>query len=99
MVRRPYAPDGLVDALYRLGDPLVLLTTGIAEQLGLLENFVGLHVANTDGFFAAVDVLSDDDGVLRWSWGDGELDLRVGGGELGEERFDETAEAFVSIIY
>jgi hypothetical protein len=33
--------------------------------------------------------VTDNDGVLAGSGRDGEFDLRVGGGELGEKRFDE----------
>lgn len=40
--------------------------------------------------------MSDDDGVLARPGGDGELDLRVGGGELGEERLDEAAARYLS---
>lgn len=40
--------------------------------------------------------MADDDGVLSGSGGDGEFDLRVGGGELGEERLDEATAVEVS---
>lgn len=33
--------------------------------------------------------MTDNNGVLSGSRGDGEFDLRVGGGELGEKRLDE----------
>ena len=33
--------------------------------------------------------MSDDDGVLAGTGGNGEFDLGVGGGEFGEERLDE----------
>jgi hypothetical protein len=33
--------------------------------------------------------VTDNDGVLSGSRGDGVFDLRVGGGELGEKRLDE----------
>jgi hypothetical protein len=33
--------------------------------------------------------VTDNDGVLSGPRGDGEFDLRVGGGELGEKRLDE----------
>lgn len=91
VVRRPDASDGLVDTLHRLRLPLELLAAGVAEQLDLLEDLVGLHIAHADGLLAAVDVLRDDDGVLGRPGGHGELDLGVGGGELGEERLDEAA--------
>lgn len=35
--------------------------------------------------------MAGDDGVLARPGGDGELDLGVGGGELGEEGLDEAA--------
>jgi hypothetical protein len=91
VVRRPDASDGLVDTLHGLGDLAQPLAAGVAEQLGLLEDLVGLHVAHADGLLAAVDVLGDDDGVLGRPRRDGELDLRVAGGELGEEGLDEAA--------
>ena len=90
VVRRPDASDGGVDTLDGLVDTLELLTAGVAQQLGLLENGQGLHVAHADGLCAAVDVVSDEHGVLGGSGRHVELDLGMGGGELGEEGLDET---------
>ena len=91
VVRRPDASDGLVGALDGLGHAADLVAAGVAEDLGLLEDLERLHVAHADGALAAVDVLRYDDGVLGRAGRDGELDLRVGGGELGEEGLDEAA--------
>lgn len=60
-----------------------LLSAGVTEELGLLQDLVGRHVPHADGLGAAVDVVANDDGVLAGSRGDGEFDLGVGGGELG----------------
>lgn len=84
VVRGPYASDGLVDTLHGLGGPPVLLAAAVAEDLGFLEDLIGLHVAHADRLFAAVDVLCDNNGVLGRPRRNGELDLGVGGGELGE---------------
>lgn len=35
--------------------------------------------------------MSDDDGVLAGPWRDGEFDLGVGGGKLGQDRLDKVA--------
>lgn len=76
--------------------PLELLSVGIAQQLDLLENLVGFHVAYANRLLLAVDVVSDGYWVLRGTRGDCEFDLGVGGGELGEEGLDEaTAEGLV----
>lgn len=72
---------------------LQLLSTGVAEELGLLQDLVGRHVSHADGLSTAVDVVANDHGVLAGSRGDGEFDLGVGGGELGEEGLDEAAVA------
>lgn len=75
------------------GDSLVgllqLLSAGVTEELGLLQDLVGRHVSHADGLGTAVNVVANDHGVLAGSGGDGEFDLGVGGGELGEERLDE----------
>jgi hypothetical protein len=44
----------------------------------------------------AVDVVTDNDWVLRWSWGDVELDLGVCCGELRKDGLDEAAAELVS---
>lgn len=91
MVRRPDASDGRVDTGDGLVGALEFLAAGVAQQLGLLEDLVRLHVADAHGLLAPVDVLRDEHGVLGRAGGDGELDLRVGGGEFGEEGLDEAA--------
>jgi len=82
MVRTPYASYTLVDALDRLVHSLQLLTTGVPEQLRLLEDLEGLHIPNADSLLAAVDILANDNGVFSWSGGDGDLDLGMRGREL-----------------
>lgn len=89
MIRRPDASDTLADALDRLVDSLDLLTAGIAQELGLLQDRRGLHVLDAYRLDAAVDVVADDDGMLPWPRRDGELDLGVALGESGELALDE----------
>lgn len=91
MIRGPDPSDGLVDGPDGLGDLFELLTAGVAEELELLQDLVGLHVADADGLGAAVDVVADGDGVFGGAGGDGEFDFGVGGYEFGEEGFDEAA--------
>lgn len=91
MIRRPDASDTGVRAGH---GPLVLLgllAARVAQQLRLLEDLERLHVAHADGLGAPVDVVAHQDRVLGRPRGDDELDLRVGGGEFGEEGFDEAA--------
>lgn len=61
-----------------------------------MEDLVGRHVSHAHGLGEAVDVVADDDGVLAGSGRNGELDLGVGGGELGEKRLDEAAAVVVN---
>ena len=63
-----------------------------------MQNLVWGLIANADGFRAAVDVVSDGNGVFARSWRDGDFDLWVGGGEFREERLDEAARSRVSAI-
>lgn len=91
MVRRPDASDTGVRAGDGLLELLGLLAARVAEELGLLEDFERLHVAHANGLGAPVDVVAHEDRVLGGPGRDDELDLRVGGGEFGEEGFDEAA--------
>lgn len=85
MVRRPDTSDTGLGAQNSLVRPSQLLSTSISQQFHLLKNLVRREVAHADGFRTAVDVVSDNDGVLAGSWGNGELDLGVGGREFGEQ--------------
>lgn len=85
VVRGPDASDTRLGAQNRLVRPPQLLSAGIAQQFHLLQDLVWREVAHADGLRPTVDVVTDDDGVLAGSRGDGELDLGVGGGELGEQ--------------
>ena len=98
MIRRPNASNRRVDAANGLPEPLGLLAAGIAQQLRLLEHLQRLHVAHADGLGAAVDVVALQDRVLRRARRDDELDLRVGGGEFGEEGFDEAAVVDIRLV-
>lgn len=89
MVGGPDASYTLADALDRLVDSLDLLTAGIAQKLGLLQDRGGLHVLDAYRLDAAVDVVADDDGVFPRPRRDGELDLGVALGETGELALDE----------
>lgn len=85
VVRRPDTSDTWLGAENSLVRPPQLLSAGISQQFHLLKNLVRREVAHTDGLCPSVDVVADDDGMLAGSRGNGELDLWVGGCELGEQ--------------
>lgn len=97
VVGTPDTSDTGAVAGHGLDDPPQLLAVRVAQGLGLAEDLHGLHVLDAEGYLAAVDEVADDDGVLRRSGGDGELDLGVGGGEPRELGLDEAAAVIVSI--
>ena len=66
-------------------DLLVLFPTGLHEQLGLHQYLLFLHVPDTDGLFASVDVIALDDGVLTRPGRDANLDLRMRCRESSEQ--------------
>lgn len=61
------------------------VATSIAQQFYLLQNLVRGKVSYAYGLRAAVDVVSNDDGVLSWTRRNGKFDLRGCGCELGEK--------------
>jgi hypothetical protein len=81
VIRRPNATDTLVDTRDRLLGPLVLLAAVLLQEVRLLEDLLGLEIPHADGLFAAVDEVAFDDGVLVWSRGYADFDLRVLFGE------------------
>jgi hypothetical protein len=89
--RTPDTSDTLVQTLDLLGLPLELLAARIAQQQGLLQNLVGLHVAHADGFLLSADVFALQDGVVAGSGRDCDFDLGVGAGELFEVGLEEVA--------
>ena len=91
MVRGPNASHAGLLARHGLVGALQLLSARVPQQLDLLQDLVGRQVPDANGLRPAVDVVAGDDGVLARSGRDGELDLGVGGGELGEEGLDEAA--------
>lgn len=91
MVRGPDATDTGVDTAHGLCEFLVLLARCVAQQLGLLQDLVGVQVAHTDGTLPAGDIVADNEGVARRPRRNGELDLGVFGGELLELLLDEQA--------
>lgn len=82
VVRTPHAPDTLVDTLHWLGDPLLLLSTSIPENLRLLQYLLLLQTSHANGSLSAIDVVRYDNRVLSWAWGDGHFDLGVCGSEF-----------------
>ena len=91
MERTPDTSDTLVQTLDLLGLPLELLAARIAQQQGLLQNLVGLHVAHADGFLLSADVFALQDGVVDGSGRDCDFDLGVGAGEFFEVGLEEVA--------
>lgn len=89
VVRTPDTSDTGVDTVDRLVDSLQLLSVGIAQKFSLLQNLDWLHIPNANSLLAAVDVVANNDGMFRRAGRHGELDLGVGGGELGKLRLDE----------
>lgn len=85
MVWRPDTSDAGLGASNGLAGAAVLVAAGVAQQLDLLQNLVWCQVSYADGFCAAVDVVSDDDGVSSGARRDGEFDLGVRRGDLGKE--------------
>lgn len=81
MVWRPNTTHTLVQTCDGLLSPLQLLSAGLLEKVGLLQDLTGLKVSYTDGLLAAVDVEAFDEGVLLGSGRNADLDLRVLAGE------------------
>lgn len=91
VIRRPDTSDALLraqDWLVRLPQ---LLATGITQQLDLLHDLERRQISYANWLLASVDIVSNNDGMFARAGRDGELDLGVGGGELGEEGLDEAA--------
>lgn len=91
MERTPDTSHTLVQTLDLLGLPLELLAARVAQQQGLLQNLIGLHVAHADGLLLSADVFALQDGVVAGSGRDCDFDLRVGAGELFEVGLEEVA--------
>lgn len=89
MERRPDASYTGLRARDRLVCLLQLLSTGVPQQLDLLQNLIWRHVPHANRLGLAVDVVAGDHGVAAGSGGDGEFDLGIGFGEFGEEGLDE----------
>lgn len=85
MVWRPDTSDARLGAHDGLCGAAVLVAAGVAQQLDLLQNLVWRQVSYADGFCAAVDVVSDDDGVSSRARRNCEFDLGGGCGDLGEQ--------------
>lgn len=91
MIRTPNTSYTRVDARHGLLHTLEFLAAGVAQRLGHLENRKGLHILDALRPCLAVDVVTDNNGMSRGTWRNGHFDLRMGCGELGEVRLDETA--------
>jgi hypothetical protein len=89
--RTPNTSHTLVQTLDLLRLPLQLLAARVAQQQGLLQNLVGLHVAHADRFLLSADVLALENGVAAGSGRDCDFDLRVGAGEVFEVGLEEVA--------
>lgn len=84
MERRPDTTHTLVQTRNRLLGPLQLLPAGLLKDHGLLQNLARFHITDTDGLFAAIDVLAFDDRMLGWSGRHSDLDLGVFARKVGE---------------
>lgn len=93
--RTPDASDTLVHTPYRLRDLLQLLPIRITQQQRLIHDLIRVHVAHTNGFFATVDVLACDDGVLVRARRDGNFNARVLLGECRQLGLQECTEVSV----
>ncbi len=91
MIWRPDTSYRVVDRLDWLGDGSELLSVGISQQDGLLQDRVWFKVADTDSLLATIDVCALDDWVLVWAWRNGDLDAWVGLCEAREGVADEEA--------
>lgn len=89
MERVPDTSHALVKTRDGLLGALRLLAAGRLQQIRLVEDLLGLEVADTDRLLSAVDVVSLDDGVLVWPGRYSDLDLGVGFGERGEVVLEE----------
>ena len=91
MERTPYTSDTLIDTLHWLHDPLNFLSTGIPQQLCLLQYLARLQTPYTDCLFTTIDIVTYYDWVLFRPWRDCDFDLRVCGSEFREWAAKERA--------
>jgi len=81
MERTPYTSHTLVDALHWLNNSLNFLSTGIPQQLCLLQYLARLQTPYTDCLFTTINIVTYYDWVLFRPWRDCDFDLRVCGSE------------------
>lgn len=77
MKRTPYSSNTLIYTCDRLCDLLELFSVGISQQFHLFPHLFGAHFSHADRLSSSVDVMSNYDGMLPWSRGDGNLNLWV----------------------
>lgn len=86
----PDTSDTLVDTCDGLLGALQLLAAGLLQQIRLLEDLLGLEVADTNCLFSSVDVVTLDDGMLVRPWRYADFNLRIGFGEGRKLVFQES---------
>lgn len=87
MHRTPDSSDTLIRADHGFtSDQFILLARVRNQELDFLEDLFFLEIAQTDGLFAAVDVVRFHDGVLVRTGRDAELGAGIFGCEVGEQR-------------
>jgi hypothetical protein len=91
--RTPDTPNALVDGGDGLAELLVLLAVRVAQHLGLFADTLVLQVLDANGALGAVDVVSNDDGVLVGPGRDGKLDRGVALCEGGQRGLEEGVHA------
>lgn len=67
---------------------LELLTIGVLQQLNLLKDLGGLEIADTDGFFSSIDIVTSNHRMLSRSWRYNNLDFGMPRRKVFEMCFD-----------
>jgi hypothetical protein len=91
VIRRPNTSNTLIETRHGFLLSLRLFTTGLFEQIGPFQDFIGFEIANGYRLFTAVYVVASDEGVFGWSRGNADFNLGVCAGEGWEFIFKEGA--------
>lgn len=84
MQRAPPSSHTLIQTDHILASDLpVLRSRVLQQQLHFLQYLRRLEIPYTHCFHSAIEVVSLQNGVVVWSWGEVEFDGRVAGSETG----------------